>query len=446
LVGKGSGGGLIIVNVKNRGTIDWYVKRFADYEQSRNRRSLGALHRLRKAAIDQFASQGFPSTKDEEWKYTNLAGLARHHFDPLGKPVHSKKSMPTLFEELDMITLMFVNSRFVASQSNEEKRENTIELQPLSTLKEQDLVSLLSPERDVFPALNMAFFMDGIYINVPEDCTVNQPVHLVHITDSAGQNVLNQPRVIVKVGKNAKLDIIETYMGLDGHNYFTNSLSSFTVGANARIGHYRIQLEGINAHHISTTRVDLAYAGNFVSHAILFGSRLNRNDMHVTLAGEEGDCTLNGLYVANGQQHIDNRTVIAHTKAHGQSTQIYKGILDNDARGVFNGKIHVHPNAQKTNAIQSSNALLLSDNTTINTKPQLEIYADDVRCTHGAAVGQLDKEAFFYLRSRGIDQEKARNMLIYAFAGDILEKMALEPVKRWVKSQLVDKLDTLRPA
>ena len=231
---------------------------------------------------------------------------------------------------------------------------------------------------------------------------------------------------------------------MNGQKYFTNPVSTFTLEENASVEHYRIQMEGNGAHHISNANIRLEGGANFISHGISIGSGLNRNDIIVTLEGENSNCMLNGLYVGNGDQHIDNRTVISHAKPHCMSTQNYKGILDNRAHGVFNGKIQVYPDAQKTNAIQNNNCLLMSDDAMINAKPQLEIYADDVRCTHGATVGQLDSDACFYLRSRGIDRKKAQSMLIYAFASDVLSKMTLEPVKNRITDMFVEKLHTIK--
>jgi Fe-S cluster assembly protein SufD len=434
-----------MVTAQNQGGVAWYLKRFSEYEKAVNGKSGGDLHRLRKSAIKKFAALGFPTTRDEEWKYTNLAQLSKTNFDPLFRPGVLPRQMPALFGGLNAINLVFVNGRFVKDLSNPDYLPSTIKIQSLAAMPQKDIVELLVPDDDVFTVLNTAFFQDGIYISVSENDTATQPLHVLNITASESNTALSHPRTIVKVGKNARLQLIETYVGSDEQNYFTNPVSTFTIGENADLDHYRIQMDGASAHHVSTTRIDLARSGNFVSHAISLGSKLNRNDFKVSLAGENVNCTLNGLYVGNQEQHIDNRTIIEHLKPNCMSTQVYKGVLDNRAHGVFNGKIHVYPDAQKTNAIQSNNCLLLSDDATINAKPQLEIYADDVRCTHGATVGQLDSDAFFYLRSRGIDMEKARNMLIYAFAADVLTKMPLDPVKNYIADRFVEKLHTLRP-
>jgi Fe-S cluster assembly protein SufD len=429
----------------NQENIAWYLERFAEYEKTLNGKSGGDLHRLKKSAIDKFASLGFPTIKDEDWKYTNLAQLSKIKYDPFVYPGSLPTQIPVLFEGLHARTFVFVNGRFDKNLSDMDALPKTIKIQPLASMSEKDVVSLITAEEDVFAVLNTAFFQDGIYIEISENYQVPQPLHVLNISVPANRHVLNHPRTIVKVGKHAGVKLIETYIGSDDRDYFTNPVSTFTIGEHAHFDHYRIQIDGNRANHVSTTRIDISRSGNVVSHAISLGSQLNRNDINVLLADENGECTLNGLYVGNQQQHIDNRTVIEHMKAHCLSTQIYKGVLDNKAHGVFNGKIHVYPDAQKTNAIQSNNCLLLSDDATINAKPQLEIYADDVRCTHGATVGQLDQDAQFYLQSRGIDEEKAKHMLIYAFAADVLTKMSLDAVKQYITGRFVEKLHTLKP-
>jgi len=256
---------------------------------------------------------------------------------------------------------------------------------------------------------------------------------------------LTSPRNLIVVGKSSELTLVETYATIDEGTYFTNSVGEIVVGENAQLKRYRIQIEGENAYHISRTYVEQHRSSRFIDHSISLGGKLSRNDIVSVLKAENGMSVLNGLYIGNHDQHIDNHTTIDHARPHCESHELYKGILDDKAKGVFNGKIFVRPDAQKTNAIQSNNCILLSDEATIDTKPQLEIFADDVKCTHGATIGQLDEDAFFYMRSRGIEKSRARNLLIYAFVSEILDQVEVNSVREKVIDWFSEKLHRDRP-
>lgn len=428
------------------GNVDWYLSRFSEYERSLNGKSNGALHHLKREAIEKFSGQGFPTTKDEEWKYTNLSQMLADNFNPFVTPDISTIKLPRLFSGQELTTIVLVNGKLIREKSDINHLPDFMQVEALSSLPENDVVRLISssPSEDVFTNLNTAFFQDGVYIRIMNNYIEKKPLHILNVTRTNGNQPLCQPRTILHIETGANARILETFIGTDGESYFTNPVSTYQLADNASVEHYRVQLDGDHAYHISNTEVHLERAANFVSHSISIGSLLNRNDYNVVLSGEDANCTLNGLYIGDKEQLIDNRTLIAHTRPHCTSTQVYKGILDQKARGVFNGKIHVYPDAQKTNAIQSNNCLLLSDDAVMNAKPQLEIYADDVRCTHGATVGQLDSEAYFYLQSRGIDRKTAQGMLIHAFASDVLTSMSLESVKNWVTALFVKKLHTIK--
>jgi Fe-S cluster assembly protein SufD len=251
---------------------------------------------------------------------------------------------------------------------------------------------------------------------------------------------MSHPRTLVILGKGSQSQIVETYVGRSGQSYFTNAVTEVFVGENAVLDHYKVQEESVDAYHVASLHVHAARSATFSSHSFALGGKLTRNDAVATMAGEGAECTLNGLYLADGERLVDNHTTIDHAMPHCPSHEIYKGIIGGKARAVFNGKIIVRQDAQKTDAKQTNRALLLSDDATINTKPQLEIFADDVKCTHGAAIGQLDEDAVFYLRARGLTYQEARDMLIHAFAGDILDRVKIDLLRAALEEELYAQL------
>jgi Fe-S cluster assembly protein SufD len=277
--------------------------------------------------------------------------------------------------------------------------------------------------------LNTAFLRDGAFVYVPPGTVIEEPILLEFLADRVGGNHAWHRRSLFVLGENSQVTLVESYSGPAGVTYFTNAVTEVIVGAGAVVDHYKVQREGDAAFHMATMQIQLDRAARFSSHAVTLGGSWVRNEVNAVFGGEGAECTLNGLYQAAGQQLIDNHTLIDHAYPHCASHELYKGILDGKARGVFNGKIQVRQDAQKTDAKQTNQTLLLSDDATINTKPQLEIYADDVKCTHGATVGQLDEEALFYLRSRGIDREQARALLTFAFANDIVDRIRVAPLR-----------------
>jgi Fe-S cluster assembly protein SufD len=295
-----------------------------------------------------------------------------------------------------------------------------------------------------FTALNTAFLRDGGCVLIPKNTVVEQPIHLLFLSTSRGDPGVSHLRNLVVAGRNSQATIIESYVGVDGEVYFTNAVTEMVLGENAFVDHYKLQRESSAAFHIATVQVQQERSSNFTSHSISLGGALVRNDVNAVLAEEGCECTLNGLYLAGRRQHVDNHTRIDHAKPHCASHELYKGILDGQAHGVFNGKIYVHADAQKTDAKQTNQTLLLSDDAVINTKPQLEIYADDVKCTHGATVGQLAGDAIFYLRSRGIALEEARKILTFAFANDVVSRIKVESIRKHLEAALVTSNSTPR--
>ena len=304
-------------------------------------------------------------------------------------------------------------------------------------LVEPHLARYANYSAHAFAALNTAFLHDGAFIYLPPEAVVEEPISLNSTVTTASEPPLMWPRRrLIVAGRNSQATICERYSGAPALTYFTNAVTEIVLDEGAIIDHYKVQQEGDAAFHIATTQIQMGRSSRFSSHNLTFGGKLTRNDINAILDGEGCECTLNGLYMGDGEQLIDNHTRIDHARPHGTSHELYKGILDGKARGVFSGRIYVHQDAQKTDAKQTNQTLLLSDDAIIDTKPQLEIFADDVKCTHGATVGQLDAESLFYLRSRGIGREEARALLTFAFANDIIGRVKIEPLRAELESRL----------
>jgi Fe-S cluster assembly protein SufD len=287
-----------------------------------------------------------------------------------------------------------------------------------------------------FASLNTALFEDGSLVLIPANVVSTETIHLLHISTEHKSPTASFPRTIIIAGAGSQSTIVETYVGLTESVYLTVPVTEVYVGESAHIDHYKLQQESINAYHLGTMNVTLAKQSVFSSHGITLGGSISRNDITATMAGEYAECTLNGLYLANGRRIVDNHTNIDHAVPNCPSHEVYKGILNDSARGIFNGKIFVRQDAQKTDAKQTNKTLLLSESAQIFTKPQLEIFADDVRCTHGATIGQLDNDQLFYLQARGIGKEDARNLLVYAFASDVINRIKVEPARAQLDKQL----------
>ncbi len=321
---------------------------------------------------------------------------------------------------------MFVNGHYVESGSAQHDLPAGVVIENLaSSIREsrdqvkQLLSNPVGKEKSAFTDLNTAFACDGAVIEIADGVTLDRPIHLVFLSVEDGATVCH-PRNLIRLGKGSRATIIESYHGREGDGYFTNTVMQMELAEDSDLDHHKLQHEQGDSLHIASTHVDQKECSEFRSHYFSFGAALARNEVNCMLDGEDIVSTLNGLYMPTGEQLMDCRTRIDHAKPHCNTYELYKGILDDHARGVFNGKIYVHQDAQKTDAKQSNQALLLSDDAVVNTKPQLEIYADDVKCTHGATIGELDEQALYYLRSRGIPSALARKMLIFAFANDVV--------------------------
>ena len=431
-------------------TLDAYQ---ADFErvQAAAPAAPAALQTLRQNAMEHFSRLGFPTTRMEEWRFTSVEPIARRPFTLSGPAdVTSDQIAPFLFPELSASRLVFVNGRYAPALSVIQALPPGVEVRSLAELLtggldcldsvEPYLGRLAAFEDQPFAALNTAFLQDGALIRIGDDVVLDHPIHTLFVSTAPGGAGVTHPRMLVVVGRNSSVGLVESYAGVRDAPYFTNAVTELDVGENSVVDHCKILRESLEAYHVASLQVRLARSAVVTSHSVTLGGALVRNDVGAVLAGEGAECTLNGLYVAGGRQLVDNHTTIDHVSPHCDSHELYKGILHGEGKAVFNGKIIVRLDAQKTDAKQSNKTLLLSERAQVNTKPQLEIFADDVKCTHGATVGQLDENAMFYLRARGLSREQARRMLIHAFATDVLQRITHEPIKARLDTALLEHL------
>jgi Fe-S cluster assembly protein SufD len=408
------------------------------------------LQDLRDRAASRFSALGFPTVRDEDWRFTSVAPIANGEF----KPASAEAALATeaelsgyLYSDA-AVRVVIVNGHFVPALSRTAGLPAGVRVGSLAAaitdhtdVVQRYLGQLADFGSRAFTALNTALAADGAYVYIPDGMVLNQPIHVLFVTTaSASGPIISNARALIVTGERSQAQIVETYVGPAGAAYFTNAVTEVVAGEGSVIDHYKVQEESLDAFHVASMHIHAARSANFSSHSFSLGGRLTRNDVNALLDGEGAECTLNGLYLADGDRLVDNHTSIDHAKAHCPSHEIYKGILGGRARAVFNGKIVVRQDAQKTDAKQTNRALLLSDTATINTKPQLEIFADDVKCTHGAAIGQLDEDAIFYLRARGLTYFEARDMLIRAFAGDILDRVKIQPLRAALEAELYAQL------
>jgi len=406
------------------------------------------LDDLRARGAARFAALGIPTVRDEEWRFTNVSAIGAVDFSPAGQISGTADRLVGFAYTDAPVRLVIVNGRFDTTLSRTKGLPQGVHAGSLAQAMTEDadvvqryFGQLADFTNRSFTALNTAFVQDGAFVHIADGAFVDVPIHLVFVSGADGSTVMAHPRTLVVTGANSQARIVESYIGAKGEVYFTNAVSEIFVGENASVDHYRVQEESVDAFHVASLHAHTSRSSRFSSHAFALGGRLVRNDIFAILDGEGGDCTLNGLYLADRQRLVDNHTTIDHAKPHCGSHEVYKGILGGTSRAVFNGKIIVRQDAQKTDAKQTNRALLLTDGATINTKPQLEIFADDVKCTHGAAIGQLDEDAIFYLRARGLTYPESRDMLIHAFAGQILDGVQVEPLREALEAELFEQLD-----
>jgi len=415
-----------------------YVAEFASSEKE-----LGGpkwLKATRKAAIGRFEALGFPTQKHEEWKYTSLAPLLRAPFKSaiLARPdgVVAERLDPFTYGVLKTSRVVFVNGRYSSRLSYLRSLPEGVRVLPMAEIlrSEPEAVRPLLTrhakfEDDPFVALNTAFFQDGAYVDVPRNTVVEEPIHLIFLSTSKDLPIVSYPRNLIVLGPNSQATVIETYAGWAPDVTLTNAVTEVIVGPASVLEHYKVQRESEKAFHFGAMTIDQDRDSSVTAHSMSFGGALSRNTVLTKFGGEGGQLTLNGVFMPTGTQQHDNYTRIDHVARSCTSVELYRGILNDKARGVFNGNIYVRKDAQKTVARQTNKNLLLSNEAFVDSTPGLEILADDVKCNHASTIGQLDDSAVFYLRSRGIDEEAARNILTYAFVADVVNQVKVAPIR-----------------
>jgi Fe-S cluster assembly protein SufD len=394
----------------------------------------------REEAFERFKAQGFPTVKDEAWRKTNLNALGRTPFTPAA-PVPESALTPSLFEQLtfepwDCTHLVFLNGRFAPGLSRIGRLPAGVRLKNLAAalaedrdLLEPHLDRLARPRGRSLSDLNTALMDDGLFLHVPRGTLVEEPIHVLFVQAGNGTPAMTHPRNLLVVESGAQASVVESYGGIDGGVTFTNAVTEIVAGDDAVVSHLRLERERPDAIHIGHVEATLGRSAAFVQQSVSLGGGLVRQDTNAVLDGDGGDATLDGLYVLSGRQHADHHTLIDHARPHGTSRELYKGVLDGHARGIFDGTIVVRPDAQKTDARQVNRNLLLSEDSLADSKPTLLIHADDVKCSHAATIGQLEEQALFYLRSRALSEETARSLLIRAFIVEVLGRIRIEPVR-----------------
>ena len=432
-----------------------YLESFTEFEKLAAGHYLPWLRKLRQDAFTRFCEAGFPTTHDEDWRFTNVSAIAQTAFQ-LTRNCRVQPSQEKL-EPYQVrgasCQLVFVNGRFARELSSLGNLPDTVNVSSLAGeissnpgAIEAHFGRYLDIRRDAFCALNTAFAEDGAYVHIPRGTQVEEPICLLFVSIGDDAPSMSHPRNLVVAEENSQATFVEDYVSLDGGAGFCNTVTELVAGDHTVLSHYMIEREHKQAFNISTLRIEQGRSANVVSHSVLLGGALVRNNVHPVLAGEGGECLINGLFIGNGHQHLDNYMLVEHASPHCGSRQFYNGILDGHAHGVFHGRIIVHKEAQKTDAKQTNRNLLLSDDVQIDTKPQLEIYADDVKCTHGATIGQIEGNALFYLRSRGIDEVSARKLLLFAFASECLDRIKHGPVRKHVEGLINECLFQLATA
>lgn len=426
-----------------------FVNLLDRYQKGLNGEWSPAARAVQKSALEAFRSSRFPTTRDEDWKYTNLSDALRHDYR-LASPIElpSGRLLSRMrYAQISPLRLVFVNGHFSDSLSDIQEVPKGVTIAPLRTAfrRHQDVIEshldrLSKPLGGVFGTVNSSGLSDGALIHLSANAVLDLPVLMIFLNYGPQGPTLIQPRNLVVAERNSRCTLIEVYAGVDESMTMTNAVTELFVRENAFVDHHKLQIENLRSYHLGHLFIQQERSSNFSSHVYSHGAALARNETQTILDGEGIECTLNGIYLVKGNQHVDNRTMIDHARPHGHSWEVYKGILADKATAAFNGKILVRQDAQKTDAKQSNHALLLSPDATINSKPQLEIFADDVKCTHGATVGQLDEKMLFYMRSRGIPKDNAEHLLTFAFAADIFSGIAVPALKDWLGEAILQRL------
>jgi Fe-S cluster assembly protein SufD len=417
-------------------------------QQALGTRAPGWLAAHRAAALEAFEAQGgFPSPRDEAWRFTSVAPIAGTAFELASPEADDAEALVAAHALRDSVATAVVVNGCYDEQLSSSSLPLGVVVDGLANRYEHedsaipDAVTALDYDGLPFAALNAALLEDGVHVVIPEGAVLTGPIHVVLAMLPEGGPVMAHPRLVVDAGAQSQATVIVTFVGADGAVYLTNAVTQVRLGENAVLELVTDQRESTAAYHVHHLHARCAASSILHSRAVSLGGRLVRNDLAAVLEGEGAHATLDGVYVADGTQVVDNHTAIDHAVAHCTSHELYKGILAGRARAVFNGRIMVRPDAQKTDAKQTNRALLLSDEAQVNSNPQLEIFADDVKCTHGAAVGQLDEDALFYLQARGLPLDEARHLLLHAFAGEVLGDISSEELRARLEATLFARLD-----
>ena len=409
------------------------------------------LELVRGSAMERFERLGFPSVHEEEWKYTNLAPLAKQSFAPVVRPrAESIDASRFVYPETAGAHLVVVNGFLSEELSVKTGLEDVVAIDLLSAVADARynkiarsyLARNAGYHNKGLAALNTAFLQSGLFLWIPKNIRVETPIQVTFVTDADEPDAASFPRLLVVAEENSSATLIETFVSTREGQYFTNAIAEIVLKEGARLEHYRMQRESNEAFHVSITSAELGRNSSYDTTSVNVGGRLSRHDISVVLDHEGAECWVDGLYLVGADQHADTHSVIDHQQPHCNSHQLYKGILDGNGRAVFNGKIFVREGAQKTDAIQTNKNLLLSQQAQVDTKPQLEIYADDVKCAHGAAVGQIDQEELFYLETRGINPELGRSLLTYGFAEEVIQKIKIDSMRSQLDEIVLRQLNT----
>ena len=406
------------------------------------------LHTIRNQAIKDFESLGFPGKKEEAWKYTSLNALLKQDYDFFPKrndSIEYRDIKEYLIDDVDTYDLVFVDGVYSShlSETTHDKIDVCLMSSALSKAPYKEVIdkyfNKIAPKTGL-NALNTAYTREGAFIHIPKNKIADKPVHILNLSTGKEVAQLLQPRNLVVVGENAQVQIIETHQSLTSQPVLTNSVTEIFVGKHAIVDYYKIQNDATTASLIDNTFIEQQGESFCSVHTFSMGGKLTRNNLNYYQKGERIDSTLKGVTIIEGKQHVDHNTLVHHIEPNCESHQDYKGIFDGSSTGVFNGKVVVEKEAQKTNAYQSNNNVLLDDKATINSKPQLEIFADDVKCSHGCTIGQLDEDSLFYLRSRGIPKKEAQALMMYAFANNVLESVKIPELRKRINKLIAQKL------
>jgi Fe-S cluster assembly protein SufD len=426
-------------------------------ERSKGESGAAWVARLRESALDRFEHLGFPTTAEEEWKYTNVSPIAKASFEPIldgngdARSIDAVQLKRFAYEEAEGSRLVFVNgicrhdlSSLAALPEGvvvSDLAAALVDAQHEKVLREQ-LARGADYNSNGFTALNTAFLESGAFVLIPQGVELTTPLHLLFLSDTRAETArATFPRVLIIGERDSSAMLIESYASTGEDSvYLTNAIVEVVLAEGARLEHYKVQRESLKAFHIATTTAELGRSSSFNSTTITLGAQLSRHDIQIALTHEGAECTVDGLYLVGTGQHSDTHSVIDHRRPHCTSRQLYKGILDGKSRAVFNGKVFVREGAQRTDAVQTNRNLLLSNEARVDTKPQLEIFADDVKCAHGATVGQLEDEELFYLASRGLHPDIARNLLTYGFAEEVIAKIKVESIKAQLDEAVLNRL------